>query len=124
MTDADDAWATLERQIDTERWTNLDRQLARDGYRTGVIDLAPHPNRQPDEFHALKVGRLRKLESLGLADQVGPGQWTVSENAETTLREAKRYGRNRTFAHDGKSPTPVLPPNFTLPERKVALSGV
>src|SRR3546814_12946309 len=64
----------LERQIDAERWTNLDRQLARDGYRTGVVDLAPHPDRQPDEFHAMKVGRLRKLETLGLADQVGPGQ--------------------------------------------------
>ncbi|MGL4442581.1 MAG: relaxase/mobilization nuclease domain-containing protein, partial [Alsobacter sp.] len=94
---------TLERQIDTERWTNLDRQLARDGYRTGVIDLAPHPNRQPDEFHALKVGRLRKLESLGLADQVGPGQWTVSENAETTLRELGERGDIIKRIHRGLS---------------------
>jgi type IV secretory pathway VirD2 relaxase len=83
---------TLERQIDAERWTNLDRQLARDGYRTGVIDLAPHPNQQPDEFHALKIGRLRKLESLGLADQIGPGQWAIAENAETTLRELGERG--------------------------------
>ncbi|CAG0990623.1 hypothetical protein RHIZO_02232 [Rhizobiaceae bacterium] len=83
---------TLERQIDTERWTQLDRQLARDGYRTGVIDLAPHPDRQPDEFHALKVGRLRKLESFGLADQIGPGQWVLSENAEATLRELGERG--------------------------------
>lgn len=83
---------TLERQIDTERWTQLDRQLARDGYRTGVIDLAPYPDRQPDEFHALKVGRLRKLESLGLADQIGPGQWVLSENAEATLRELGERG--------------------------------
>ncbi len=83
---------TLERQIDTERWTQLDRQLARDGYRTGVVDLAPHPDRQPDEFHALKVGRLRKLESLGLADQVGPGQWVMAENAEPTLRELGERG--------------------------------
>ncbi len=82
----------LERQIDTERWTQLDRQLARDGYRTGVIDLAPHPDRQPDEFHALKVGRLRKLESLGLADQIGPGQWVLAENAEATLRELGERG--------------------------------
>ncbi len=83
---------TLERQIDTERWTNLDRQLARDSYRTGVVDLAPQPDRQPDEFHALKVGRLRKLESLGLADQIGPGQWAISENAETTLRQLGERG--------------------------------
>ncbi|MEP9356428.1 DUF3363 domain-containing protein [Xanthobacter sp. KR7-65] len=83
---------TLERQIAAERWTNLDRQLARDSTRTGVIDLAPRPDRQPDEFHALKVGRLRKLESLGLADQIGPGQWSISENAETTLRQLGERG--------------------------------
>ncbi|WP_439496113.1 relaxase/mobilization nuclease domain-containing protein [Bosea sp. (in: a-proteobacteria)] len=82
----------LERQIAAERWTNLDRQLARDSTRTGVIDLAPRPDRQPDEFHALKVGRLRKLESLGLADQIGPGQWAISENAETTLRQLGERG--------------------------------
>ena len=83
---------TLERQIGSERWTNLDRQLSRDAYRSGVIDMAPHADRQPDEFHALKVGRLRKLESLGLADQVGPGQWTLSENAEATLRDLGERG--------------------------------
>ncbi|HWM45672.1 MAG TPA: DUF3363 domain-containing protein [Xanthobacteraceae bacterium] len=83
---------TLERQINAERWTNLDRQLARDAYRTGVIDLAPQADRQPDEFHALKVGRLRKLEALGLADQIGPGQWIISESAEKSLRELGERG--------------------------------
>jgi len=83
---------TIERQVESERWTNLDRQLARDVFRTGVVDLAPHPDRQPDEFHALKVGRLRKLEGLGLADEIGPGQWTISEKAEATLRELGERG--------------------------------
>jgi type IV secretory pathway VirD2 relaxase len=83
---------TLERQIAAERWTSLDRQLARDSYRSGVIDLAPHAGSPPDEFHALKVGRLRKLESLGLADQIGPGQWAMSETAEATLRELGERG--------------------------------
>jgi type IV secretory pathway VirD2 relaxase len=94
---------TLERQITAERWTTLDRQLARDSNRTGVIDLAPHPNRQPDEFHALKVGRLRKLESLGLADQIGPGQWSVSEKAEATLRELGERGDIIKRIHRGLS---------------------
>ncbi|MEW6437808.1 MAG: DUF3363 domain-containing protein [Pseudomonadota bacterium] len=94
---------TLERQITAERWTNLDRQLARDSDRTGVIDLAPHPDRQPDEFHALKVGRLRKLESLGLADQIGPGQWSVSEKAEATLRELGERGDVIKRIHRGLS---------------------
>ncbi len=91
----------LERQIAAERWTNLDRQLSRDAYRTGVIDLAPHPDRQPDEFHAMKVGRLRKLETLGLADQVGPGQWVMSENAEATLRELGERGDSIKRIHRG-----------------------
>jgi len=40
----------------------------------------------------LKVGRLRKLESLGLADQVGPGQWMIANDAEPTLREMGERG--------------------------------
>ncbi|WP_298111999.1 VirD2 family relaxase/mobilization nuclease [Bradyrhizobium sp.] len=83
---------SLERQIEAERFTQLDRQLARDGRATGVIDMAPGLNTRPDEYHALKVGRLRKLETLGLADQVGPGQWALSENAEATLRELGERG--------------------------------
>ncbi|PDS43311.1 type VI secretion protein [Rhizobium anhuiense] len=83
---------TLERQIETERWTQLDRQLVRDGRDTGIIDLAPIPGQQPDEFHALKVGRLRKLESLGLAGQVGNAQWFIKSEAEATLRELGERG--------------------------------
>ena len=87
-----DIQLALERQVEAERWTQLDRQLVRDADRHGVIDLAPDPERQPDRFHALKVGRLRRLESLGLAHQVGPGQWTMDEAAETTLRELGERG--------------------------------
>ncbi|HQS44899.1 MAG: type VI secretion protein [Rhizobiales bacterium 24-66-13] len=82
----------LERQVEQERWTHLDRQIARDADRHGVIDLAPGGDRQPDEFHTLKVGRLRRLESLGLAHQLGPGQWAMDEAAETTLRELGERG--------------------------------
>lgn len=83
---------TLERQIDTERWTQLDRQLVRDADKTGVIDLAPHADRQPDAFHALKVGRLRRLEVLGVATQAGPGQWLIKPEAETVLRDLGERG--------------------------------
>jgi type IV secretory pathway VirD2 relaxase len=82
----------LERQVEAERWTQLDRQLGRDADRYGVIDLATVTGQQPDEFHSLKVGRLRHLESLGLAHQIGPGQWTIDETAETTLRELGERG--------------------------------
>lgn len=40
---------------------------------------------------------------------------------ETALQEAKRYGRNRTFLHEGEYPAPVVPPQFTLDERRITL---
>ena len=83
---------TLDRQVDAERWTQLDRQLVRDARDTGVIDLAPWPGEQHDVYHAQKVGRLRKLESLGLSDQIGPGQWVIDASAEATLRELGERG--------------------------------
>ena len=82
----------LDRQVEAERWTQLDRQLLRDGRETGVIDIAPDRQVTPDEYRVLKAGRLRKLESLGLADQVGPGQWVIADEAEATLRELGERG--------------------------------
>lgn len=78
---------TLERQIEAERWTQLDRQLVRDAGKTGVIDVAPQVGRQPDACAVEKVGRLRKLAALGLASEVGPGQWMIDDQAEVTLRQ-------------------------------------
>ncbi|MER9695954.1 relaxase/mobilization nuclease and DUF3363 domain-containing protein [Mesorhizobium sp. M0179] len=82
----------LQRQVEAERWTQLDRQLVRDCRDTGVVDLASPASAQPDEYHVLKVGRARKLETLGLAEQVGPGQWRIDEKAEATLRELGERG--------------------------------
>ena len=48
--------SALERQIEAERWTQLDRQLVRDAGKPGIIDLAPQPDRQPDELHKMLVG--------------------------------------------------------------------
>jgi type IV secretory pathway VirD2 relaxase len=83
---------TLSAQIDAERFTNLDRQLIRDAARHGVVDMAPASGVTPDEFHAEKIGRLRKLQSLGLAEQIAPGQWALSEATEATLRELGERG--------------------------------
>jgi len=83
---------TLESQIEAERWTQLDRQLVRDAGKFGIVDLAPPAGRQPDEFHALKVGRLRTLEILGVAGQVGHSQWFIKPEAETVLRELGERG--------------------------------
>jgi type IV secretory pathway VirD2 relaxase len=77
---------SLESQVEAERWTRLDRQFVRDASRHGIIDVAPVAGQQPDEYLPQKVGRLRKLESLGLANQIAPGQWLMADEAESTLR--------------------------------------
>jgi len=56
---------------------------------------------------------------VGAAPEDTPG--TLAERADATLREAKRYGCNRTFLHDGKYPTPVVPPVFSLAEQHATL---
>jgi type IV secretory pathway VirD2 relaxase len=83
---------SLDRQVEVERWTRLDRQLAREAGKRGIIDVAPHPRRQPDEYLPQKIGRLRKLESLGLARPVAPGQWAIADEAEATLRALGERG--------------------------------
>ena len=81
-----DIRCSLERQVEAERWTEIDRSLARSVQRDGLIDMAPAAGSQPDVTHALKIGRLRKLERLDLAREIGPGQWTLSGDAEQSLR--------------------------------------
>jgi len=83
---------TLERQVAAERWTGLDRQLVRDARGTGIIDIAPRVGEPPDEYRALKLGRLRKLETLGLVEQIGPGQWAIDDKAQAVLRELGERG--------------------------------
>jgi type IV secretory pathway VirD2 relaxase len=79
---------SLQAQIEAERWTKLDRALAREAAaNSGVVDLRPDRGLQPDGFRAVKIARIRKLEALGLVQPVGPSRWVISHNAEQTLRE-------------------------------------
>lgn len=91
---------SLERQVEAERWTEIDRSLARSVERDGLIDMAPEPGTQPDVTHALKMGRLRKLERLDLAREIGPGQWTLSGDAEQQLRALGLRGDIVKRMHD------------------------
>ena len=40
----------------------------------------------------IKIARMRQLERLGLAHQLGPGQWNMADKAETTLRALGERG--------------------------------
>ena len=83
----------LEAEVEAERWTGLDRALqAAADEGAGVADLRPAGSREDSELRLLMVGRAAKLERLGLAEQITPGQWTFKPRLEETLRELSTRG--------------------------------
>ena len=78
----------LEKEVEAERWTSLDRALRDISDECGgVADLRPGPNAEDPELRHLLLGRAAKLERLGLADPVGPACWTLKPGLEQTLRQ-------------------------------------
>lgn len=91
----------FRRQIDQDRFTDLDRQLVRDA-DMGIIQTAINPTAPVDRFkHAMKMGRLRHLERQGLAQKTGNGDWQLSSKMETTLRRAGERGDIIKTMHRG-----------------------
>jgi type IV secretory pathway VirD2 relaxase len=67
--------AGLEKEVEAERWTSLDRAL-RDiaDENAGFVDLRPGASGEDPELRRLLVGRAGKLERLGLAEPIGLAQ--------------------------------------------------
>jgi type IV secretory pathway VirD2 relaxase len=88
-----DIQSALEREVEAERWTSLDRALriaADEG--AGVADLRPGVTGEDLALRRLMVGRAAKLERLGLADQVASGCWTLKPGIEDKLRDLSIRG--------------------------------
>jgi type IV secretory pathway VirD2 relaxase len=88
-----DIQSALEREVEAERWTGLDRALrvaADEG--AGVADLRPNASGEDAGLRRLMIGRAAKLERLGLADQVAPGCWTLKPGIEDKLRDLSIRG--------------------------------
>jgi type IV secretory pathway VirD2 relaxase len=80
--------SALEREVEAERWTSLDRALRDISDECGgVPDLRPGPNAEDPELRRLLLGRAAKLERLGLAELVGPGCWILKPGLDGTLRQ-------------------------------------
>ena len=101
--------AKLAGEVTDERWTQLDRALQRaaEASKSGVIDLRPQRDGPEDDrqIRGLLIGRLQRLEAMGLARAIGPAQWTLAANAEPTLREIGMRGdiirtMNRALGRD------------------------
>ena len=100
----------LEREVDAERWTSLDRALRDISDESGgVADLRPGPNAEDPELRRLLLGRAAKLERLGLADPVGPGCWILKPGLDGTLRQLGVRGdiiktMHQAMSRDGSEP--------------------
>jgi type IV secretory pathway VirD2 relaxase len=80
--------SALERDVEAERWTKLDAAISLEADETGVIDLRPAEAGAGDpQIRRLMVGRLQRLERMGLASPVGPNRWRLSSDAEPILRD-------------------------------------
>jgi len=78
----------LDAQVEADRWTKLDRALAREAVQhDGVIDLRPGAGARSDGYaRTAMVGRMHKLERLRLAEPLGPARWHLPEDAEPIMR--------------------------------------
>jgi type IV secretory pathway VirD2 relaxase len=84
----------LEREVDADRFTGLDRILIAEQEEKEFTDLRPDQDMR-DTFRqnrALLIERARKLERMGLATEIESGKWIVSPKAEPVLRELGERG--------------------------------
>ncbi|MBI1208524.1 MAG: DUF3363 domain-containing protein [Azospirillum sp.] len=83
----------LAGEVEAEHWTRLDRALQSAAGDGGAIDLRPSAPDQPSgSLRNLMVGRLQRLERMGLARTIGPAQWRLKDGAEPTLRALGERG--------------------------------
>lgn len=102
----------LEAETTAERWTRIDRVLAREaGAADGVIDQRPNRDSVPDPLREIRIGRMRTLERLGLAEPAGPARWVLAADAEQRLRELGERGDiikrlHKSLTRDGATRSP------------------
>jgi hypothetical protein len=72
--------AKLTAEISADRFTRIDRAMVAEA-NDQVLDLRPEVGQAGADFDkALRLGRLKKLERIGLVKETQPGVWFISEN--------------------------------------------
>ena len=83
----------LEAELDAERFTRLDRVLTLEAAGAdGLVDLRPDAAGPRDPLRELRIGRMRELERLGLAEPAGSARWVLASDAEAQLRALGERG--------------------------------
>jgi type IV secretory pathway VirD2 relaxase len=83
---------TLKRtkEVTAERFTSLDRSMLNEAKdHVLVVSARVDGDRQRE---AWRVGRLRQLETMGLAEETQTGVWTIDPQLETKLRSMGERG--------------------------------
>lgn len=102
--------SALEKEVNAERWTGLDRALRNIADESGgVADLRPGAPDGDAGLRPLMIGRAKKLERLGLTEQIGPASWTLKPGLEQSLRELSMRGdiiktMHRALTGTGREP--------------------
>ena len=84
----------LDREVDLERFTRLDRELVQQAGETLEIDtrLSQEDGAFGDAQRYRLLKRLKKLERMGLATERETGRWTLDGRLEKTLRAMGERG--------------------------------
>jgi type IV secretory pathway VirD2 relaxase len=83
---------SLRREVDQERWTSLDRTLQREA-QGGLVHInQPTEDPKRRQQRVLLIGRLQRLQHMGLAHESSPGVWGVHADAEQILRAMGERG--------------------------------
>ncbi len=80
----------LGREVEAERFTRLDRALLRNTNKGFLVVSAMPPEER--QTHASHMGRLRKLEELGLAKERQTGVWEITTDMKKKLRSLGNRG--------------------------------
>jgi len=80
--------ARLRHDVGEERLTAIDRRLIKSMDADRIVSSA---DRDPFQ-QSLRAGRLQKLASMGLAENVGGGNWQLADGLEDTLRRVGERG--------------------------------
>ena len=80
----------IEREVQSERFTRIDRSLLKD-VEQGILTVSSSPN-QNQQWYSHRMGRLRKLEGMGLARELKSGVWKLADRTEQVLRQLGQRG--------------------------------
>lgn len=99
----------LRQEVEQERFTSLDRALLRDAGEGRAVSIGIPPGSDHARFRqTLQAGRLQRLQRLGLADEVRPGQWRLAVGLEPTLRRMGERGDIIKAMHQAMRETGVV----------------